>query len=183
MATIPLSSASRQPDWQSRTEVKKGNLAEQIVDAYLQTSGDFVPYAPICEGRHPFDRLVASRDKRKVFIADCKAKARRNYYPDTGIDVRHYEEYKEIAERYHMDAFLFFVDEKQRAIYGNFLSELEKPAKITVGRYIHNYPKREGRIIYFPLAHMVEVAKLTEDQARELERLSTRHYDYNLIPF
>lgn len=153
------------------------------MDAYLQSSGDFVPYAPICEGRHPFDRLVASRDKRKIFIADCKAKARRNWYPDTGIDRRHYQEYKEIAERYQMDVFLFFVDESEGRIYGNFLSELEKPAAITVRNTIHKYPKEEGRIIYFPLAHMKEIASITEEQAQELQRLSTRSYEYDLIPF
>ena len=34
--------------------------------------------------------------------------------PDTGISIRHYEEYSEIQERYGIDIWILFVDSKRR---------------------------------------------------------------------
>ncbi len=78
--------------WGERTSAQKGALGEQIVDRYLVEQG-YIPYGSLIDGAHPFDRLCASRDKREVFIADVKSKACRLFYPDTGIGLRHYQEY------------------------------------------------------------------------------------------
>ena len=62
---------------------QKGRIGEIEVDKYLSSIG-IIPYAPILSKAHPFDRLCASADKKKLFVAECKAKAARTYYPDTG---------------------------------------------------------------------------------------------------
>ena len=66
----------------------------------------YVVYKPVTEGAHAFD-ILAVKDKKTVIIADVKTKARRNYFPDTGINYKHYVEYKAISEKHCLPVFLF----------------------------------------------------------------------------
>ena len=166
-------------DWGSKVTVQKGDIGEAVVDNYLISKG-FIPYHPNADGAHPFDRLVASRDKRTIFIADTKSKPARKYYPDTGIDVRHYEQYKFIQDKYHINVFIFFVDEDSGTIYGNVLSKLDEPKTEfnpkTVGWV--GYPLVQGGIRYFPLSAMEQIGKIPEDELLKLRKLSTRNMAY-----
>jgi hypothetical protein len=164
-------------DWGNRAQVRKGSLGEALVDAYLMTRG-LVPYAPVVDGAHPFDRICSLRDKSRLFIAEVKTKARRNKYPDTGINQRHYDEYSHIQERHQVDVWIFFVDELLGKIYGNSLSALSMPRSIPHdGRFI-DYPLKDRGIIYFPLEAMKDVAPLTEENVARLKDLSSRNYEY-----
>ena len=65
-----------------KAPTRKGTLGEQIADRYLVAKG-FIPYRPILENvAHPFDRLVASLDKRSIFVSNTKSKAQREFYPE-----------------------------------------------------------------------------------------------------
>ena len=136
----------------------------------------YIPYRPDAEGAHPFDRLVASRDKRKVFIADAKTKPRRKYYPDTGINTKAYKEYKFIQDKYGIAVFLFFVDYDLGKVYGGFLARLSNPTDIYhKGKQIE-YPLTQGNIIYFPLKNMADISVI--EDTTELQNLSTRNERY-----
>lgn len=167
--------------WAERPEVKKGDVGEALVDDFLRGK-QVIPYRPDYDGPHPFDRLCATADKRSIFVADIKTKAQRERYADTGIDLAHYGDYKHIETKYSLRVFLFFVDEKVRQIYGNWLHELEKPVTLPSrqGRPV-SYPLRDRGIIYFPLAHMQPISAITLEKARELMALSTRSYEYGGI--
>ena len=163
--------------WHDRQQVKKGDAGEALVDAYL-IGKKIIPYMPVFDGAHPFDRLLATPDKKKLFIADVKTKARRNYYPDTGIDVRHFDEYVSISEKYGMDVFLFFVDELERRIYGGWLSDLKKHRVIFVKGKSVEYPLVQKNIVYFPLEAMKDICSLSESESEMLTSLNTRTHDY-----
>lgn len=163
-------------NWENKKTVMKGNMGEEIINRYLE-SENFVIYKPITDGPHAFDRL-AIRDKEQVIIAEIKTKAHRNYYPDTGIDIRHYQEYNNISNKHNLPVFLFFVDEMEKEIYGNWLSELEKPRIIEHKGKIINYPLQYNGIIYFPLECMRAVGILTEEESQILKQYSERNYDY-----
>jgi len=168
-------------DWSKA--VKKGALGEFIVDALLSKK-NIVPYHPVFDGPHPFDRLCASLDKKRLYIIEVKTKARRTHYPDTGINIRHYNEYKYVRDHYNIPVFLVFVDEGERRIYGNFLTKLEKPKAVATERWhapIVNYPLEENGIIYFPLNSMIDIAKLDEREAEKLKELSARSYLYKTV--
>ena len=147
--------------------LKKGQIGERIVDEWLISKG-FVPYRPIAGAAHPFDRLVASRDKRKILVVEVKSKPAREKYGDQGIETRHYEDYKHISEKYGIRIFIAFVDEDAARIYGSFLDELEKPQ----GRYPLKYPDR----VYFSPKHMRDIAQLTREQCAELRALRVSNY-------
>lgn len=169
-------------NWQDKPEVKKGNIGENIVDNHLRERG-LVPYYPNSENAHPFDRLCATMDKRKLLIAEVKTKAKRTYYPDTGFDYKHYECYCNVRNKYNLPIFVYFVDENTGDIYGNTLRELEKETEITHNFKILNYPLKQkantGKmIIYFPIQNMKPVGKLTSKQMIELKNLSRRNYQY-----
>lgn len=169
-------------DWHERKTVKKGNIGEQIVIDYLSKMG-FVVYKSITQGAHPFDNLCASRDKKKIFIAEVKTKEARKYYPDTGIDIRSYNEYKFIQDKYNLKVYLFFVDATNRKVYGNVMELLE--AETIINNKV--YPLRQKGIIYFPLSNMKPMAELTEDQAKTIRKFNTKNYEGawkydNLIP-
>lgn len=164
-------------DWQELVTVKKGNIGEAIVNSYLERMG-FIPYSPDSEGAHPFDRLCASRDKKTIFIADSKAKPARTYYPDTGIDTRHYRDYMAIQRRHNLHVFIFFVDEDAGKVYGNFLHELDKHREIVHNGRTLNYPLVSKGIRYFPLVAMREIGEIPQKEVVKLRQLSTRNGAY-----
>lgn len=164
-------------NWQNLPSVQKGNIGEKLVNSFLIGKG-YIPYSPDVDGAHPFDRLVAAPDKKTIFIADSKAKPARKYYPDTGIDVRHYSEYKFIQDKYNIDVFLFFVDEEKREIYGGFLRHLDKIKNIDHNGKILIYPLEQNGIRYFPLEQMTHVANIPVLDAMAMKHLSQKKQEY-----
>lgn len=168
-------------EWHNMTTVKKGDIGEKIVSDWLISHG-YIPYTPQAAGAHPFDKLCASRDKKTIFVAEVKSKPARTYYPDTGIDVRHYDDYKYIQSKYNIDVFLFFVDEDKRQIYGGKLSRLETQTEIIHNGKKISYPLEHRGIIYFPLSAMQIIGELTDNQAASLNQHSTRNEAYKRQP-
>jgi len=166
-------------NFQELTTTKKGNLGEYIVDKYL-LGKNIIPYIPHPDNNtaHPFDRLCASRDKKNVFIAEVKTKASRNYYPDTGFDLRSYKQYKFIENKYGVEIWIFFVDENINKVYGNKLSKLETPIEIIHKGKTLKYPLTQNNIIFFPLEYMINICDIDEKISQELKNLSTRNYEY-----
>lgn len=166
------------------TTTKKGNLGESIVDKYL-LGKNIIPYIPHPENEtaHPFDRLCASRDKKNVFIAEVKTKPSRNFYPDTGINLKSYKEYKFIQDKYSIEIWMFFVDENINKIYGNKLSKLDIPIEIVFKGKTISYPLTQKNnygvpIIYFPLEYMINICDIDNKLSQKLKTLSTRNYEY-----
>jgi hypothetical protein len=160
----------------------KGSVAEQEVVAYLEKRGYRV-YRAVTPGCHPFDFLAISPSNR-VYIVECKAKASRNYYPDTGIDEKHYNTYKALSDALGVDVILIFVDEKQGSVYGNRLSVLDTPRWIEHEGRVIRYPLTEQytngvRIRYFPICAMLHLFNLAPTTQRRLITLSNRSYDYH----
>lgn len=164
-------------NWQSFTTVKKGDVGEGLVNDWLISKG-FIPYSPDAGGAHPFDRLVASRDKKTIFIADVKTKAKRKYYPDTGIDIKHYQEYKFIQKKYAIDVFIFFVDEEASKIYGNFIRTLDRPLNIIHNGKELNYPMEQNGIHYFSIENMKSIVDIPQAQAEQLKIFTTKKETY-----
>lgn len=165
-------------NWDERPEVQKGNIGEKLVDEYLLRKG-IVPYRPIISKAHPFDRLCASADKKHIYVVEVKTKPRREFYPDTGVDFRHYNAYLHIAMQHSMDVFIYFVDEIERAIYGGeLILNLAQVRQIThpkTGRVLI-YPLPQRGIIYFPLSAMETIAELSEEVCKELAALRQTNY-------
>jgi hypothetical protein len=173
------------PAFNEFTQTRKGTFGEEIVDPYLRKLG-FIPYRPIIDHAHPFDRLCASLDKRTLFVSDAKAKARRNKYPDTGIDMSSYLTYKYAFLYHRLDTFLAFVDEIEGSIYGGFLNELDQWQQIKTKHGLLWYPKTENNgeseIRYFPVARMQTIGRLSDNEAKILKQLSTRNPEYDREP-
>lgn len=163
--------------WESKATVIKGDIGEDIVDEYLIKKG-YIPYKPACGGAHPFDRMCATKDKKTIFIVEVKSKAKRKYYPDTGINISHFDDYKNIYKKYGIDVYLFFVDEEQGTIYGRLLRELEIERVVTHKGNEISYPLKQGRIIYFPIACMRLIARLDDEKVRELTESTTKKQAY-----
>jgi len=167
-------------NWEDKTEVKKGNIGELIVNDYLKSKG-FIVYEPVTDKAHGFDRLV-SKGKEKFIIVEIKTKAKRNKYPDTGIDYRHYLEYKTISKKHNLPVWLFFVDEMLGEVYGENLEILEKPNSYEYNGMNFSYPLvktyTNSKIIYFYQPIMKKISTLTELQIEEIKQYSTRKYNY-----
>jgi len=164
-------------NWEDKPEVRKGNIGERLVDEYLLRKG-IVPYRPIVSQAHPFDRLCASADKKRIYVVEVKTKPRREFYPDTGVDFRHFNDYMHISLQHSMDVFLYFVDEILRSIYGGEL--VGNLAQIRQVRHQGRdliYPLKHRGIIYFPLSAMEHVASLQDDVCKELAALRRTNYE------
>lgn len=154
--------------WAERTEVRKASIGELLVDEYLLRKG-IVPYRPIADKAHPFDRLCASSDKKRIYVVEVKTKPKREIYPDTGVDWRHFNDYMHIAMQHSMDIFIYFVDERVKSIYGGeLISNLAQPRVIRYEGRLLIYPLKRGEIIYFPLEAMEHVADLSDEVCKEL---------------
>lgn len=156
---------------------RKGALGEQIARRHLESRG-LIVYAPLTDGAHLFDFLCANKQKQSIVAAEVKTKPRRLHFPDTGIDVRHFNDYMAIQTKYGIDVFLYFVDEHERRIYGNKLQTLIASREVDHNGKTIVYPLRINGIIYFPLCAMVDVAQITEQDADAISALSTRSAAY-----
>lgn len=168
-------------DWQEKETVKKGNIGESIVTKYLEKLG-YIVYEPVTDGAHAFDKFI-SLNKKSLAIAEVKTKAKRNFMPDTGIDFRHYNEYKLVSEKYNLDFFIFFIDEMLGCIYGGKLSELEKPNCYEYNDNFISYPKVEqnkngSKIIYFYQPNMKIIHELSIEEIELIKSFNTRNYNY-----
>lgn len=165
-----------------RLTTQKGDYAESIIDGKLLDRG-WVIYKPVNQNTaHSFDRLCI-KDKKVCMIAEVKAKSKRKYYPDTGINYKHYQDYKLMMENHGLDTFLFFVDEEVGKIYGNYLSKLEKPDCYSFNGQEISYPKIEKnsygkKIIYFHIELMVKIADLNEEEVAILSERTTKKECY-----
>ena len=165
-------------------QVKKATIGEKIVDDYLRDNG-YIPYHPSeVDGAHPFDRLVAAKDKTRIFIGEIKAKPARIRYPDTGINKKSYEEYQYIHKKYGIKIFLFFVDEKRGEIYGNYIDTLDEKRieQRKDGKFVQ-YPLEQStangiRIRYWPISAMRLICKLDNEQIEMLCEHTTRSKQY-----
>ncbi len=162
--------------FENKLTTKKGDVGESLVDKMLREKG-FVIYKPEGGQAHAFDRL-AIKDKEILMIAEVKAKAKRKYFPDTGIDFRHYKEYKNIMKKHNLEVILFFVDEEMGKIYGGKLSEIEVINNFKVNNKDVTYPKIEKNIIYFHIEKMNVYADLEKADVISLEALTTKKQAY-----
>jgi len=168
-------------DFAARREVQLGGLGAGILDAHIRATG-WIPYGPQADGAHPFDRLIASPDKRHICIVEVKTKARREAYRDTGINRRHYEDYRHITATYRLPLFLAFVDPKEGRIYGNYWTELLTPRI----RGACRYPWHSNGIVYFPLDAMPTLRLLTTTECSALLALRqtrwVQHHGSSFLP-
>jgi len=158
--------------WEKMPQVKKGDLGEKIVRKYLEAKG-WVIYEPVGNMAHFTDKF-AVKDKKEIILIEVKTKPKLNYYDGTGFDFRSYNQYKILSHKHNMRVFIFFVDEMLGKIYGNFLSELEKPIIYKK----KNYPFFLNKIIIFPLCYMKLVKILNENEILEIKKYNTRNYEY-----
>ena len=160
-----------------RLTTRKGALGEQIARRHLESRG-LIVYAPLTDGAHLFDFLCANKQKQSIVAAEVKTKPRRLYFPDTGVDLRHYRDYMAVQSKYGVDVFLYFVDEHERRIYGNKLTALIAAREVEHNGKTLTYPMESRGIIYFPLCAMIEVASLSTEDAEAISALSTRSGEY-----
>ena len=164
-------------NWKDKPQVKKGDIGERLVDDWI-VSKAVTPYLPsdMCNWGHPFDRLCAT--KKSIFIAEVKTKEARIYYPDTGINISHYNKYKEVQKKHNLKVFIFFVDEKVNKIYGNWLNKLDKKQIIPHNLKEIKYPLKQNNIIYFPLTAMIDICNIPENIRQQIKQYTTINKKY-----
>lgn len=165
-------------NWNDKPEIRKGSLGERIMWDLIKKM-NVIPYRPVFDGPHPIDIFMVSRDMEHVGIADSKAKARRTAYPDTGIDIRSYNKYLQIAKQFNLDdVLLYFVDECYGIVYGNTIRALDKTKAIYHNHKVRMYPIEEYGIRFWPINIMVPLYELSSEECAELKNLSTRNPAY-----
>lgn len=158
--------------------MRKGRVGESVVRSALERAG-FCVYEPQTSGSHAFDILAIKNNERCIAL-DVKTKARRNKYPDTGINMRHYRVYKEFSERHSMPFWVIFVDEWLGSVYGNTLDELCRPRVVEGRQYPMEWRSSSGSTIYWPLDAMVTLGPISDECAQELICMSQRSHGYGV---
>jgi len=161
---------------------QKGKLGEALIDEHFYKIG-MISYQPPKDESHPFDRCYVHKEKTNIYFAEIKSKAHRNKYPDTGFDLRHYKKYKAYSEKFNIRMCVFFVDEMNKKIYGNYLDILERKRIVNWNGSKIEYPwiSQSGNgveIIYFPIKAMKVICTINYTDMRQLRNLNERNYDY-----
>jgi hypothetical protein len=157
--------------------LQKGEVGEQIVREHLEKKG-WVVYQPKTTGAHCFD-ILALLNKKNAIALDVKAKSRMNKYPATGIDQRHFEEYKNFSDKHLMPFWVVFVDEMQKTVYGNTIDELEKPR--TVEGVTYPFVMQVAKPVrLWPLEAMKHIANLEATTAQKLAAFNQRNHGYEV---
>ena len=154
--------------FRNRVTTKKGDIGEEIVENILADKG-YIIYKPSTEGRHSIDRFVTNFQDMG-FGLEIKTKPRRLYHSDTGIDVRKYNQYKDIEFNMGIKIFLMFVDEFSKQIYGNYLNKLEVNS--------HKEKNSNGMMIYFQLSDMKLFHQLSEEELIDIKKYNNRNEKY-----
>lgn len=157
-------------DWGNKIEVKKGAIGETLVKEYLEKKG-FILYKPVTDGSHKIDFFAHSGKEKKIICCEVKTKRRRAKYTDTGFDVRSYEQYMEIYYKHNIDTFVFFVDDFEECVYGQWLSLLGD-GKIINGK---------SNVIVWELSKMKRIKNLEKNVVLELKRYTKENYDYRNV--
>lgn len=165
-------------EWSERKTVKKGDLGESIVRRVLENK-NYIIYNPTTPGPHAFD-ILAVKNKIDFIVAEVKSKARMNRFRATGIDVRHYNDYVKVLEKYGIDVILFFVDEhpEEKRVYCASLNKLKIDKEIE-GKIYPNFDiLKSHNIVLFHLSEMTHIEYLEDAEVLELQKLSTRQHEY-----
>jgi hypothetical protein len=172
--------------WNDKSEVKKGNVGERIALEILKHN-EYIVYAPITEGAHKVDYFAHKISIEKSLIAvKIKSKKRLYKFEATGIDTTVLKHYMELYEKHKIDTYLYFIDDFEKCIYGQWLSELEQRHYDkngewiggTTGRKIEN--KNEDLTVWW-LGFMVFERWLTAEELLELSKNTTEYCDYSKV--
>jgi len=160
-------------DWEDKPEVKKGAIGERIVNEILSNFG-YIVYRPISDGAHKIDFFAHKESaEKKIICIEAKAKKRMAKYYETGFNYNAYLHYKEIQEKHHIDTFVYFIDDFEECIYGQWLNNLGE------GRTI---PGKTGIVIVWDLCKMQLFRKLTNEELIELSQYTKNgSYDYSTV--
>lgn len=99
----------------------KGRMGEFLIRRFLESEG-FIVYTTKTNASHCFD-LLAVKSKQDCFFIECKTKARRERYADTGISLKHYREYRRISDKVDKPLIILFIDESLGEVYGNYITK------------------------------------------------------------
>jgi hypothetical protein len=153
--------------WSDKIEVKKGDIGEKIIQEYLEQKG-WVIYKPVTKKAHWFDNM-ATRNKKNIIAFDVKTKARLNKIAATGIEKKHYLDYKRFVSDTEIPFYLYFVDDKEGKVYYRLLKDLPEPFELN------------STTVCWYLEDLKYIFSLTEDQKNNLSKFDNRSYKFNPV--
>ena len=154
--------------WNDRTQVKKGDIGEEIIFKYLEEN-NYIVYPTISEGSHPFDGFAYKN--KELFMFDVKTKARMNKCNCTGFDYKHYKLYIQIAKKYNSPFYVYFVDDKNGNVHMADILKLEKVERTKMQYFTRS-------IIGWDLSLLDFLFKIGKDKIQKLTQFDTRKHKY-----
>jgi len=157
---------------------RKGTIAEEYVRDVLISRGWHIYTYSTVNQPHPVDMFAITSDNQLVAV-EVKCKRARLYYPDTGIDVRHYRHYHNLQMQLNLPILLLFVDEYSRTVYGNYLDYLSQPITIVDNKRELVYPMVAENLVYFPLQAMEHYADIPPAIVAQIKSYTASKYHYS----
>ncbi|MEE1963566.1 hypothetical protein V1387_12785 [Allomuricauda taeanensis] len=165
-------------DYTSTSTLKKGTIGERYIKPWIEEQG-FAVFTTDSKLPHDYDLLATN--KQFKFIGEVKTKCAREFYPDTGFDLVDFKHYQTVSQEEGKYCFIFFADECNCNVYGQWLHLLEEPTMIEHNGKTLMYPKIETypngtEIIYFPLSSLKPITEIEEETCFELQQLTKSNY-------
>lgn len=145
--------------------LKKGEMGEDIIRAYLEQKG-WIVYFPFTKDKPHYFDMLATFNKEKAIAVDVKTKARLNNWAAQGINKASYQQYMNFVEKTKIPFYIVFVDDKTGDVHSADLTTLQNPI----------YPT--PFIIAWYLAEMKYLFNIGQEKINELSRYDQRNYEY-----
>lgn len=158
----------------------KGDYGEHLVDIYLYNKG-YQVFCPVLNKSHHVDRICLDSHGKVVCYTEIKTKSKRKYYQDTGMDLADHYHYLQIQRDTGIPIVIYFVDEENGIIRGNYFNKLIKPYKDDRNTYPFIDPSHDGQkvdIIYYPLANMRVATGISDADCEILKKRTTKNKKY-----
>ena len=148
----------------------KAKFGEKLLYQWLLQQ-EYVIYSPNSGVAHKVDCFFQDWKKQFIYGADAKCKRRMYDKPSTGIPYKNYLKYRELLEKNKIDVFLFFVDDFEGAIYGQWISKLGDPQEL--GRF---------DVVFWNLDQMQFIRWLSNDEIDKISLLTESKHSFKSVP-
>ena len=163
-------------NWNNKIQVKKGNLGEEIIDNFLIEQNYHV-FSPVNNNSHIFDRYALNIIKNEHFYFDVKTKSRLNKWEAQGIDEDKYLYYINVANKFNLFFWIFFIDENSGDIHAANLIKLKDKLF-----YIPMKKTSKIKIVAWYLKDMNYIGKINDKNVlNELKSYNSRNYTISQI--
>jgi hypothetical protein len=166
-------------NWEDRPKSKQGDLAESLVDEYLDKRGWIISDPNRnTKGKHDFDRIAWHPIHDITFRYDVKAKTRMATRPITGVNETAWNGYLNVMHETNEHFLIFYLDRFEKECYVQSISQTLNEGQDIITENAWEWTwKQLAPHKYFALQSMHKVANISANTVEKLILGESKRYN------